>query len=119
MKLAYVAGPYRGKSKNKIINKLQVIRDILAAREVAKELWRMGYAVLCPHSNTALFDGVAPDQTFLDGDLLILDRCDLIVLQGKWWDSKGTLGEIKRAKQNEMPIFEWRKGLIPFEVHEL
>ena len=119
MTLAYVAGPYRGKSKNKIINKLQVIRNILAAREVAKELWRMGYAVLCPHSNTALFDGVAPDQTFLDGDLLILDRCDLIVLQGKWWDSKGTLGEIKRAKQNEMPIFEWRKGLIPFEVHEL
>lgn len=119
MKLAYVAGPYRGKSKIKIINKIQVIVNIIKARKVAKELWRMGYAVICPHSNTALFDGVVPDETVIEGDLLMLDRCDMIVLQGKWRKSSGTLGEVWRAKQNEMPIFEWRKGLIPFEVHEL
>lgn len=107
MKLAYVAGPYRGKSKNKIINKLQVIRNILAAREVAKELWRMGYAVLCPHSNTALFDGIAPDKTFLDGDIVMLKRCDLIVMMPNWMDSSGAIDEFCVAQTHGIPAYLW------------
>lgn len=112
MKLAYVAGPYRGKSKIKLINRLQVICNILRAAKVAKKLWKMGYAVICPHLNSALMDGVAPDEAFLNGDLLMLDRCDLIVLQGKWHKSSGTVGEVKRARRNEMPVYEWRGRLV-------
>lgn len=115
MKLAYVAGPYRGKSKIKLINRLQVIRNIMAARKVAKELWKMGYAVICPHSNTALFDGVTPDKAFLEGDLLMLDRCDILVLQGKWRKSSGTIGELKRAQRLEMPVYEWHGRLVQLD----
>jgi hypothetical protein len=107
MKLAYVAGPYRGKSKNKIINKLQVIRNIRAARSVAKELWQMGYAVICPHSNTALFDGVAPDKTFLDGDIVMLKRCDLIVMMPHWLNSSGAIDELCIAQANGIPAYKW------------
>jgi len=107
MKIAYVAGPYRGKSKIKLINQLQVMRNIIAARKVAKELWKLGYAVICPHSNTALFDGIVHDQTFLDGDIEILKRCDIIVLIGGWTNSRGTIGEYCVARDAGIQAYEW------------
>jgi hypothetical protein len=63
LKIAYVAGPYRAKTK------IGIILNILRARKVAKELWKMGYAVICPHSNSALMDGIAPDEAFLNGGI--------------------------------------------------
>ena len=107
MKLAYVAGPYRGKSKVKLINRLQVIHNIIEARIVARKLWGAGYAVICPHSNTALFDGAAPEKSFLDGDLIMLSSCDLIVLIKGWQDSSGTLAEIEFAKAHNIPVYKW------------
>jgi nucleoside 2-deoxyribosyltransferase len=107
MKIAYVAGPYRGKSKIKLINRLQVIRNIVRARTVAKELWRQGYAALCPHSNTALFDGAAPDETFLQGDIDMLAKCDLVVLVRGWDKSNGTKDEVIFAKYAGIPVYEW------------
>jgi len=98
MKLAYVAGPYRAKTK------LGVILNIIRARRVAKKLWKMGYAVICPHMNSALMDNIAPVNTFLDGYIEILKRCDVLVLQGKWKQSAGTLKEIEIAKQYEIQI---------------
>ena len=107
MRIAYVAGPYRGKSKISIVNKLQVIRNIMAARKVAKELWKQGYAAICPHSNTALFDGVAPDQAFLDGDIEILKRCDLIVMIPGWRRSTGSLSELRVAQRWNIKAYYW------------
>lgn len=115
MKLAYVAGPYRGKSKIKLVNRMQVICNIMRAARVAKKLWKMGYAVICPHLNSALMDGVAPDKAFLEGDLLMLDRCDILVLQGKWRKSSGTIGELKRAQRLEMPVYEWHGRLVQLD----
>jgi hypothetical protein len=101
MKIAYVAGPYRAKTK------IGIIRNIVAARKVAKELWKMGYAAICPHSNTALFDGICPDENFLQGDLDILQRCDIMVLVKGWEKSSGTRGEIEFAVNNNILIYEW------------
>jgi nucleoside 2-deoxyribosyltransferase len=107
VKIAYVAGPYRGKSKIWIINKLQVVRNIIRARKVAKELWKKGYAAICPHSNTALFDGIAPDKAFLNGDIEILKRCDLVVLVGDWLKSSGTRNEVTMAYDYNIPVYIW------------
>ena len=107
MKLVYVAGPYRGKSRNKLINKLQVIRNIIEARMVARDLWKQGYAVICPHSNTALFDGSVPDETVLKGDIEILSKCDLVVLIKNWYKSSGTKDEIEFAKYVGISVYEW------------
>lgn len=103
MKLVYVAGPYRAKTK------LGVILNIIRARRVAKELWKIGYAVVCPHMNSALMDGIVAADTFLTGDIEILKHCDVLVLQGKWERSAGTLKEIKIAKQKRIPIYEWKR----------
>ena len=107
MIVAYVAGPYRSKSKMKLINRMQVICNIIRARAVARELWKLGYATFCPHSNTALFDGNVPDEVVLQGDIEILKRCDIIVMQGKWEDSKGSLNELLVANKNKIKTYEW------------
>jgi Domain of unknown function (DUF4406) len=99
MLVAYVAGPYRA-------THLRSVDDhIAAARRVAVELWRRGYAVVCPHLNTAHFDGVVDDAVFLAGDLAILDRCDLVVMAPRWEESEGARGERERAARNGQPVY--------------
>jgi hypothetical protein len=72
--------------------------NIIRARKVAKKYWKLGYAVICPHSNSTLFDGVAPDKTFLDGDIAILKRCDVIVMMRDWQKSRGAREELDIAR---------------------
>ena len=101
MQIAYIAGPYRASTK------LGVIRNILKARKAAKKYWRKGYAVFCPHLNSALMDGVAPDEVFLRGDLEFLQYADILVVIPGWERSTGTLAEIEFAKARGIPIQYW------------
>jgi hypothetical protein len=101
MKLAYVAGPYRASTES------GVVQNIRNAEAVAVELWKMGYAVICPHKNTALFGGLAPDEVWLKGDLVMMRRCDLVVLAPGWQKSSGTRDEINDAGEHKIPIFLW------------
>ena len=98
MQIAYIAGPYRAKTK------LGIIRNILKARKIAKKYWRKGYAVFCPHLNSALMDRCAPEEVFLRGDLEFLKYADILVVIPGWERSKGTLGEIEFAKAKGIPI---------------
>ncbi len=103
MKVAYVSGPYRSQDGPN-----GILANIVAARAVAIELWRMGYAVICPHTNTALMDGAADDSVWLAGDLEILKRCDLIVMVPGWEESKGAISEYKYAVENlDVVTAEW------------
>lgn len=101
MRLAYVAGPYRAASES------AVVRNIRNAEEVAVELWKAGFAVICPHMNTALMGGICPDDVWLKGDLVMLERCDLVVLVPGWQASSGTRSEVDRAHTCGLPIYEW------------
>ena len=101
MKLAYVAGPYRSDSES------GVVANIRRAEDVAIGLWQMGYAVICPHKNTALFGGLCPDDTWLRGDLEMLLRCDLIVLTPDWEKSSGARAEREMAIAGNIPVAEW------------
>jgi len=98
MILVYIAGPYRSDTINGVVKNIQV------AREHAEKLWKAGYAVLCPHLNTALFDGVMDDQTFLNGTMEMLKRCDAIYLLPKWSLSVGSVKEYEYAKENGIKI---------------
>jgi hypothetical protein len=99
--LAYVAGPYRGPSES------AVVQNIRNAEAIAVQLWQRGYAVICPHKNTALFGGLAPDDTWLAGDLVMLKRCDLVVLVPGWQASSGTRAEVAAARACGIPVYEW------------
>jgi hypothetical protein len=87
MKVIFVSGPYRADTK------AGIAQNIKAAREAAKELWRQGWAVFCPHMNTAHFWNVVPDADYLAGDLEILSRCDAIYMLRNWRDSSGAIAE--------------------------
>jgi len=99
MKLAYVIAPYRANTTFGIQKNIQLAEDIAA------QLWRFGFAVICPHKNSANFDGLMPDKTFLDGDIEILERCDFAVCGGEHHMSDGCLREIMFCQENDIPVY--------------
>lgn len=90
MKIAYISGPYSASLPVKLYN-------IWLARSYAKKYWKLGYAVICPHSNSALFDKVLPHDTFIRADKALVRASDLIVLIGDWVSSKGAVDELWEA----------------------
>ena len=95
---AYLAGAYRAPTPEGIS------ANIALARTAAQELWRCGYAVLSPHCNTALFDGVVSDEQFLEGDIAWLRCADVMVLMPGWEKSEGTRQEIVVAQTCGIPV---------------
>lgn len=93
IEVVYIAGPYRAETIR------GVVENIRRAEAVALEYWLKGFAVICPHLNTRLFDGAAPDEIWLRGDMEILRRCDVMVLVPGWERSKGTQAEYAQAVQ--------------------
>jgi hypothetical protein len=91
MKVAFISGPYRAATPMKIMD------NIHRASLVALKYWRLGYAVICPHRNTALFDGEAHDSVWLEGDLELLRRSDVIVMMKGWGKSDGARDELRVA----------------------
>jgi len=91
MKLIYIAGPYRSGTEYGV--KLNIDK----AEAVALKYWKAGYAVFCPHKNSAFMGGSCPDETWLEGGLEILKRCDGIVMMEGWRESKGSGGELDQA----------------------
>ena len=111
MKLAYVAGAYRGRTHN------DIAQNIAAARTVATHLWGLGYAVICPHLNSAFMSGVAPEEVFLNGGLEMVRRSDLVVLTEGWQASQGTAREIEEARARGIPIFSDIEFVPPANAH--
>ena len=100
MKVVYVAGPYRAEGWN------GVWENIMRAREVSRQLWLKGWAVICPHANTIFMDG--PDieaNQFIEGDLEILARSDALCVIDGWLQSDGAQQEHQRAMELQMPIY--------------
>lgn len=99
MKVVYVAGPFRGPSAWAIEN------NIRRAEELALEVWRLGAAALCPHTNTRFFQGAASDEVWLQGDLEILRRCDAVIVVPNWQNSSGSVAEVAEAARMGIPVF--------------
>lgn len=106
MKLAFVSGPFRAPDA------WSREQNIRRAEEVALALWRMGFAVICPHTNTRFFEGALPDAVWLAGDLEMLRRCDLLVTVPGWEASVGACSEV--AAFDLARVYHWPRdrGLI-------
>lgn len=103
MKIAYVAGKYRAKTIRGIVE------NINKAEAVALELWKLGFMVVCPHKNSGLLDGEIPDEAFLNGDIELMLRCDLIVMIPEWEQSTGAVNEKNIAEKDKMEVYFWPK----------
>lgn len=99
MKVGYVAGPFRGPSA------WGIRENVRAAERVALDVWRAGAACLCPHTNTAHFDGLLADDIFLDGDIEMLRRCDFVIMVDGWETSMGARAERLAAFRFDLPVF--------------
>lgn len=107
MKVVYIAGPYRGNVVRRALN-------ILRARRAAIFVWQHGGVALCPHLNTAFFDGHAPDETWLEGDLELLQRCDAVWTIDGWRESAGALTEDAAAYVVGIPRLRSREDVVAF-----
>ncbi len=101
-KVLYLAGPYRHPE-----GAYGIAENIHRARQLAIELWQMGFAVVCPHLNTAHFDGACPDEVWLDGDIAILRKCDLLVAMPRYLESQGARAEIAAAQLANISVYYW------------
>lgn len=106
--VVYVAGPYRARTPGPGggYNHWAQEQNIRQAEDVALDVWRLGGAAVCPHLNTAHFQGALPDEVWLQGDLDILARCDAVMLVPGWEDSTGTRAEVAFADAHGIPTFE-------------
>jgi len=97
MKLTYVAGPYRGK----------VRRNIRIADRVGREIAENGDFPIVPHNNTRRWEKKTNLQhhDYIVGDLLILSRCDAIVMLPKWQESEGAKVEHSMARYWGLPVY--------------
>lgn len=105
MKVVYIAGPFRGPSA------WAIEQNIRRAEEAALEVWRLGAAALCPHTNTRFFQGAAPDDVWLTGDLELLRRCDAVLLVVGWDQSSGARREKEVAEEIGLPVFDALRDL--------
>lgn len=99
MKIVYVAGPFRAPTA------WDIEQNIRRAEALALEVWRAGTACICPHANTRFYQGAAPDEIWLNGDLEIVRRCDAVLTTHDWERSSGTRGEVELAHKSGIPVF--------------
>ena len=100
MHVIYIAGPFRGQTA------WQVHRNVCEAEEFAFMVAEAGAMPLCPHTNTAHFDGTMNDRFWLVGTLELLRRCDAIFVTSRWVWSSGARAEMKEAIDRGMPAFQ-------------
>lgn len=98
-KVVYIAGPFRG------AHAWEIEQNIRNAETLALEVWACGAAALCPHTNTRFFQGTLPDETWLEGDLVLLERCDALLAHPEWTRSVGASKEVAHALNRGIPVF--------------
>ena len=101
MKAIYIAGCYRANSE------WELELNIRKAEDAAIKLWEAGWAVICPHKNSAHFGGALdiPDSVWLEGGLELLSRCDAIYMLDNWGGSIGAWEELNKAKELGLGIY--------------
>ena len=113
MKVIYVAGKYSANSE------WELEQNIRHAAAEARKLWIQGWAVICPHLNSAHFgdrrDSHGQDQRkslWRVGDLELLRRCDAIYMLGGYGDSNGALQELKLAQELGLEVLYEERWVI-------
>jgi len=85
------------------------VTELVKLREIEDRHIRGVLAVYCPHSNTAHFQGAAPDEVWLEGHLEWLRLADVVVVLVGGERSSGTVAEVQEALRLGIPVF-WGSG---------
>lgn len=101
MKLLYIAGRYRGRTREAVES------NISAARFMGRLATERNWMPVIPHLNTADFEHSTDkdDQFWLDGTLTLMQKCDAVLMVPGWKESSGATTEHNLAKRMGIPIF--------------
>ena len=101
-KRVYVAGPYSAD------NVMDVLRNIRNGIDMSQTIMSMGYSPFCPwldyHFVLMDFGDSLTLEDFYRYSIDWLEVSDIVYVIGDYSKSKGTLAEIKRAKELGIPI---------------
>jgi len=102
--LIYTAGPYAETAGGGTGEE-----NIQRATDIAAELWNLGYAVICPHMNSANLEQTTTlsNKDFVDRDLEMVQVCEGIVMMPYWEQSYGAIRELECARENELEVWIW------------
>jgi len=101
MKLVFISGPYRDPR-----GEWYITQNIQRAMRVGREIALLGGFPVIPHGNTAHMGGTdIPDSFWLDGDIVLMQRCDAVLFMNGWRHSAGALDEHMEAGLYGLPIF--------------
>ncbi len=102
--IVYISGRYAGDTDT----------NLRLAREEAIRVWEAGYTALCPHLNTYHFeqDCKCTYDDYLAGDLVLLQKCDCVLMLQGWEQSNGARTEKEFAELNRIPVFYSLNQLI-------
>lgn len=108
----YVAGKY---SDSNIINCLNNMHDGMKA---SVEVLKLGYACFCPWLDYQFqfFDKSLVVEDYYRYSIAWLEVSDCMLVLPNFENSKGTLSEIKRAKELSIPIFYSLEELQQWKV---
>lgn len=105
MRVVYVAGPFRAVNQRGEPDMWRVQQNVMRAMEVARAVWHVGVAALCPHANSMFFTGAEPDSVWLAGAIELMRRCDAVIVVPGWEQSAGTIEEVRIAREIGLPVF--------------
>lgn len=104
-KAVYCAGPYRGDT-------LGTGRHIRRGLDMAIDLAESGYTVYAPWCDWMfVLRKEIPMEVYQQNSLEIMERFDCVVLAPNWEFSSGTVAEIHKARELEMPVYLSRQDL--------
>lgn len=87
--LIYIAGPYTADTAWKIE------RNCRRAEAATLDVWKSGHVPVTPHLLGRYFHGELNERVVLDGLLVLLRRCDGMLLLPGWKRSPGSLKEVR------------------------
>ena len=107
LKVVYIAGAFRAKTQ------WGIVQNVRKAEDASLKLWKLGYAVICPHTMTQHFQNECPDEVWLKGCIELLKRSDAIYLLEGWGKSEGSREELKIAEELGLVVLGDRNAAIP------
>jgi hypothetical protein len=93
--LIYIAGPYSAPTE------IGILDNIRKACEARDRLIEHGWAVVCPHANTANMDNTNPG-IYYRMDLALLARCNAIYMLKDWENSAGAMMEFVFSTESKL-----------------
>lgn len=95
--LIYLAGCYTRHRIKWLPRQIATPLNVLYAWRKSRQLWAMGFHVICPMTNTAFMDGATDYEGFMKGCFDTIDRVDAVVMLPNWIYSPGARRELHYA----------------------